>query len=338
MAMFCLNMLTIALELAVSDRVYEDIATKFFEHFLYIAAAMNNIGGDGIPLWDETDEFCYDVLHLPAPDGTGAANVPLKVRSMVGLIPLCAVTVIEPDLLDKLPDFDLRLKWFFKYKSEHASLVSRWVDAGVGERRLVAIMRGHRMKRILSRMLDESEFLSEYGMRSLSLYHRDHPYTLEFGGGRYVVAYEPAESESGLYGGNSNWRGPIWFPVNYILIEAIQQFHRYYSEDFLVECPTGSGKFLCLEEIAGELSRRLVEIFLRDEEGKRPVFGDHPLFATDPHWRDYVPFYEYFHGDTGAGLGASHQTGWTGLVAELIQQMGESRANADNHNTSRIMA
>ena len=329
MAMFCLNMLTIALELAVNDRVYEDIATKFFEHFLYIAAAMNNIGGDGIPLWDETDEFCYDVLHLPSGEGFGAANVPIKVRSMVGLIPLCAVTVIEPDLLEKLPDFDLRLKWFFKYKSEHASLVSRWVDAGVGERRLVAIMRGHRMKRILSRMLDESEFLSEYGMRSLSLFHREHPYILEFGGNRYVVAYEPAESESGLYGGNSNWRGPIWFPVNYILIEAIQQFHRYYSEDFRVECPTGTGNFLCLEEIAGELSRRLVAIFLRDEEGKRPVFGNHPLFANDPHWRDYIPFYEYFHGDAGAGLGASHQTGWTGLVAELIQQIGESRARGD---------
>ncbi len=331
MAMFCLNMLTIALELAVRDRVYEDIATKFFEHFLYIAAAMNNIGGDGIPLWDETDEFYYDVLHLPSTDGSPPVNVPLRVRSMVGLIPLCAVTIIEPALLTALPDFDLRLRWFLKYKAEHASLVSRWYDAGVGERRLVAILRGHRMKRILSRMLDEAEFLSPYGIRSLSRYHDQNPYVLEFGGGRYVVAYEPAEAESALYGGNSNWRGPVWFPVNYILLEAIQRFYQYYGDDFKVESPTGSGHLLTLGQIAGDLADRMICIFLRNAEGKRPVFGDHPLFSTDPNWCDYIPFYEYFHGDIGAGLGASHQTGWTGLVAELIQQMGESRAPGEGH-------
>ncbi|HEX9438800.1 MAG TPA: hypothetical protein VF909_03915, partial [Roseiflexaceae bacterium] len=288
MGMFCLNMLTIALELAVHNRVYEDIATKFFEHFLYIAEAMNNIGGEGIGLWDEQDEFFYDVLHLP-----NGENHPLKVRSMVGLIPLYAVTTIEPALLEQLPEFRQRLEWFLEHRPHLASLVSRWQEPGSGERRLLAICRGHRMKRVLKRMLDETEFLSPYGVRALSRVHAEHPYVLEAGGARYSVDYQPAESNSGLFGGNSNWRGPIWMPVNYLLIESLQQFHHYYGDDFKVECPTGSGQYLTLSEIADELSRRLIRIFARDTEGRRAVFGGQEYFQRDEHWRDYVPFHEY---------------------------------------------
>jgi hypothetical protein len=318
MGMFSLNMLTIALELAGHNRVYEDIATKFFEHFLYIAEAMNNIGNDGIPLWDEHDEFFYDVLHL----GPGN-NQPLKIHSMVGLIPLFAVTTIEPALLDQLPGFRARLEWFLEHRPQLAGLVSRWQEPGTGERRLLALCRGHRMKRVLNRMLDESEFLAPYGVRSLSRYHAAHPYVLEAGDQCYTVNYEPAESITGLFGGNSNWRGPIWFPVNYLLIESLQQFHHYYGDDFTVECPTGSGQYLTLRQIADELSRRLINIFMPDASGQRAVFGNQALFQNNPHWRSFLPFYEYFHADTGAGLGASHQTGWTGLVAKLIQQQGE---------------
>jgi hypothetical protein len=318
MGMFCLNMLTIALELACQNQVYEDIATKFFEHFLYIAAAMNNLGGEGIALWDEQDEFFYDVLHL----GPGQ-NMPLKVRSMVGLIPLFAVTTIEPALLERVPEFKERLEWFLEHRPDLARLVSRWQEPGAGERRLLAICRGHRMKRVLRRMLDETEFLSDYGVRALSRYHAEHPYELRLGGSTYAVTYQPGESESGLFGGNSNWRGPIWLPVNFLIIEALQQFHHYYSDDFLVECPTGSGRMLTLRQIADELSRRLTRLFTRDAAGRRAVLGDDELFQHDPHWRDYIPFYEYFHGDSGRGVGASHQTGWTGLVAKLLQQQGE---------------
>ncbi|HJW82900.1 MAG TPA: glucosidase, partial [Anaerolineae bacterium] len=318
MGMYCLNLLTIALELAVHNRVYEDIATKFFEHFLYISHAMNNIAGEGIALWDEQDEFFYDVLHKGPHD-----NQPIKIRSMVGLIPLFAVTTIEPALLDKLPAFRQRLEWFLKHRPDLAALVSRWQEPGMGERRLLALARGHRMKRVLRRMLDENEFLSPYGVRALSRFHAEHPFVLEVGGAQHTVAYQPAESDSGLFGGNSNWRGPIWFPVNYLIVEALQQYHHYYGDDFKVECPTGSGQFLTLREIADELSRRLIGIFARDAGGRRPVFGGQPAFQADPHWRDYIPFHEYFHGDNGAGLGASHQTGWTGLVAKLIQQQSQ---------------
>jgi Mannosylglycerate hydrolase MGH1-like glycoside hydrolase domain len=321
MGMFCLNMLTIALELACHNRVYEDIATKFFEHFLYIAEAMNNMAGEGIALWDEQDEFFYDVLQLP----TGESQ-PLKVRSMVGLIPLFAVTTIEPALLNQLPEFKGRLEWFLEHRPHLANLVSRWQEPGMGERRLLALCRGHRMKRVLQRMLDETEFLSDYGVRALSRYHAQHPYILQAGSAMYTVAYLPAESDSGLFGGNSNWRGPIWFPANFLLVESLQQFHHYYGDDFKVECPTGSGQYLTLREIADELSRRMSSIFLRGGDGKRAVFGGNAYFQQNPHWRDYVPFYEYFHGDNGAGIGASHQTGWTGLVAKLIQQQGEHRS------------
>ena len=320
MGMFCLNMLTIALELALQDSAYEDIALKFFEHFLYIADAMNNIAGEGISLWDEEDEFFYDVLHLESGN-----TLSLKLRSMVGLIPLFAVTTIEPDLLEKLPEFKRRLEWFLEHRPDLSKLVSRWNESGMGERRLLAILRGHRMKRVLSRMLDENEFLSSYGVRALSRIYSDNLYILNLDGTQYTVGYQPAESNSSLFGGNSNWRGPIWFPVNYLIIEALQQFHHYYSEDFRVECPTGSGQFITLRQIADELSNRLIRIFLRDENGRRTVFGRQEIFQTGPHWRDYIPFYEYFHGDNGTGVGASHQTGWTGLVTKLIQQQGEQR-------------
>ncbi len=320
MGMFCLNMLTIALELALQDSAYEDIALKFFEHFLYIADAMNNIAGEGISLWDEQDEFFYDVLHLESGN-----NVSLRLRSMVGLIPLFAVTTIEPALLEKVPELKRRLEWFLEHRPDLSKLVSRWHESGMGERRLLAILRGHRMKRVLSRMLDESEFLSQYGVRALSRIYDNNLYALNVDGAQYTVGYQPAESNSNLFGGNSNWRGPIWFPVNYLIIEALQQFHHYYSDDFKVECPTGSGQFITLEQIADELSKRLIRIFLRDENGHRAVFGGQETFQNDPHWRDYIPFHEYFHGDNGAGVGASHQTGWTGLVTKLIQQQGEHR-------------
>jgi hypothetical protein len=318
MGMFCLNMLTISLELALEDPAYEDIALKFFEHFLYIADAINNIAGEGISLWNEEDEFFYDVLHLGPHN-----NTPLRLRSMVGLIPLFAVATIEPSLLERVPEFKGRLEWFLEHRPDLARLVSRWQEPGMGERRLLAILRGHRMKRVLSRMLDENEFLSLYGVRALSRVYGENPYILRVDGEQYSVGYLPAESDSGLFGGNSNWRGPIWFPVNYLIIEALQQFHHYYSDDFKVECPTGSGRFLTLDQIADELSHRLINIFRRDENGRRAVFGSQEQFQSDPHWRDYIPFYEYFHGDHAAGLGAGHQTGWTGLVAKLIQQQAE---------------
>jgi hypothetical protein len=315
MGMYCLNMLAIALELAREDRVYEDVAIKFFEHFMYVAGAMNNIAGSGIALWNEEDEFFYDVLHLPSGEMR-----PLKVRSVVGLLPLLAVETMEPDLLDLLPTFHAAMDWFLTNKPELAALVSRWQEPGLGERRLLALVRGHRMKRLLKRMLDPAEFLSDHGVRALSRYHLEHPYELRVDGTVHAVDYEPAESTSGLFGGNSNWRGPIWFPINFLLIEAVQKFHHYYGDDFLVECPTGSGQMMTLWQIAEHLSRRLISLFVRGADGRRPVFGARELLQADPQWRDYVLFHEYFHGDTGAGLGASHQTGWTALVAKLLDQ------------------
>ncbi|HKQ62459.1 MAG TPA: hypothetical protein VJS92_14305 [Candidatus Polarisedimenticolaceae bacterium] len=320
MAMYCLHLMRIALELARTNPVYEDVATKFFEHFLYIAEAMNNVGGQGIELWDEEDEFFYDVLHRPDGD-----SVPLKVRSMVGLIPLFAVEVLDPDLLERVPDFRRRLEWFLGYRPDLARLVSRWQVPGRGDRRLLALLRGHRMKRVLRRMLDETEFLSDHGVRALSRAHRERPYEFVFGEQRFTVNYQPGESESGLFGGNSNWRGPVWFPVNCLIIESLRQFHRYYGDDFKVECPTGSGTFLTLDQVADELARRLTALFRRGADGRRPVFGDDARLQHDPHFRDHLLFYEYFHGDTGRGVGASHQTGWTGGVAELIAQLARRR-------------
>jgi hypothetical protein len=323
MGMFCLNMMTIALELAREEVAYEDMATKFFEHFLYIAGAMNDVGGRGIELWDEEDGFFYDVLHLP--DGT---NRRLKVRSLVGLIPLLAVATIEPDVAKGLPDFSRRLRWFLRYRPDLAALVPSWMEPGAGKRRLLALVHGHRMKRILARMLDPEEFLSPYGVRSLSRYHRDHPYELPVDGSVYRVDYEPGESTSGLFGGNSNWRGPVWFPINYLLIEALQRLHHYYGEDFLVEHPTGSGRFCTLDAVATDLSRRLTALFLPGPDGARPEAGASETRRHDPNFRDHLLFWEYFHGDTGAGVGASHQTGWTALVAKLLEAKGRAEAAA----------
>jgi hypothetical protein len=313
MAMYALNLMRIALELAQTNRVYEDIATKFLEHFLHIAEAMSNLGEAGIGLWDDEDKFFYDVLHLPHGE-----MVPLKVRSMVGLIPLFAVETLEPELLEKLPDFKRRLEWFLNYRPDLANLVSHWDHPGTGKRRLLSLLRGHRMKRLLSRMLDETEFLSDFGIRAISRFHQDNPYTFTVDGMDLKVAYLPGESDSGLFGGNSNWRGPIWMPVNYLLIESLQKFHHYYGDEFKVECPTGSGVFMTIAEVAGEIATRLTRIFLRDADGNRPVYAHHPRLQQDPHFRNHVLFYEYFHGDTGRGVGASHQTGWTGLIAKLL--------------------
>jgi hypothetical protein len=306
--------MTIALELARGNPVYEDIATKYFEHFLYIAGAMNDIGGEGIQLWDEEDAFFYDVLQFPHGGMTR-----LKVRSMVGLIPLLAVETLEPDLLKALPGFRRRLDWFLTNRPKLASLVSRWYEPGLGERRLLALVRADRMKRILRRMLDPDEFLSPHGIRSLSRRHADEPFVFPVEDEVHTVSYEPAESRTALFGGNSNWRGPIWFPLNYLLIEALRQFHSYYGDDFLIEHPTGSGNLLPLDRIANDLASRLVAIFRRGPDGRRPVFAGNALLQSDPRWRDHLLFYEYFHGDTGAGLGASHQTGWTALVAPLLE-------------------
>jgi hypothetical protein len=314
MAMYSLNLMRIALELALYDRVYEDVASKFFEHFLHIAEAMTDMGGKGVGLWDDVDQFYYDELIFP--DGREET---LRVRSMVGLIPLFAVETIEPELLERLPDFARRMKWYLNHRPDVAGLVSRWEEPGRGERRLLSLLRGSRMKKLLKRMLDETEFLSDHGVRALSKCHEAHPYTLRTDGPPLTVRYVPGDSDTRAFGGNSNWRGPVWFPVNYLLIESIQKFHHYYGDDFKVECPTGSGVYLTLEAIAEELSRRLCRIFLRDEAGRRAVYGDCEKLQTDPHFKDYVQFFEYFHGDTGRGLGASHQTGWTALVAKLLQ-------------------
>jgi hypothetical protein len=319
MGMYTLNLMRIALELAVENHVYEDIATKFFEHFLYIAQAMTNIGGNGIGLWDETDEFYYDVLNLP-----GSRCVPLRVRSMVGLIPLFAVEVLDACEFEQAPEFTQRLRWFLDYRPDLARLVSRWMDKSDQERHLLSLLRGHRMKRLLSRMLDETEFLSEYGVRAVSKFHAHSPYTFECSGQQFTVSYLPGESTSNLFGGNSNWRGPIWMPVNYLLIESLREFHRYYGDDFKIECPTRSGQYLTLTEVASELSRRLCRLFLRDQAGRRAVFGDSRVHQQDPAFRDNVLFHEYFHGDSGRGLGASHQTGWSGLVAMLLKPHRES--------------
>jgi hypothetical protein len=329
MAMYSLNLMRIALELARHNRVYEDIATKFFEHFLGIAAAINS-HEDGRGLWDEEDEFYYDQLRTP-----GGREISLKVRSMVGLIPLFAVETIEPELLKELPEFAGRLKWVLGHRPELAALVSHWEECGMGERSLLSLLRGHRMKCLLRRMLDETEFLSDYGVRAVSKVHEKQPYRLAIGGMEHVVSYWPAESETGLFGGNSNWRGPIWMPLNYLIIESLQKFHHYYGDDFKVEYPTGSGKFITIKAVANELTRRVSNLFLKGADGQRPVLKYHPKLAGDPQFKDYVLFHEYFHGDTGRGVGASHQTGWTGLVAKLLQPRRAARHLDDTVMFSR---
>ncbi len=320
MAMFALNMMQIALELAKENPVYESIATKFFEHFLAISDAMNNLAGAGIGLWDEEDQFYYDVLMLPSGE-----KQRMKVRSLVGLIPLFAVETLEPELIDRMPGFKARLEWVLKNKPELAKQVSHLHTPGVGDRRLLSLSRGARLKRILGRMLDSDEFLSRFGIRSLSKYHDKNPFVFGLNGASNAVSYCPAESKFGMFGGNSNWRGPVWFPVNYLMIESLQKYHHFYGDSLTVECPTGSGIHMNLSQVADELSRRLSALFMPGADGRRPFNGGNAYFQTDPHWCDHILFHEYFHGDNGAGLGASHQTGWTGLVAKLIQQQGEWR-------------
>jgi Glycosyl hydrolase family 63 C-terminal domain len=318
MAMYSLNLLAISMELAKTDKAYEDVASKFFEHFVYISEAMNNISDDNIELWNERDGFYYDVLHTP--DGN---HIPLKVRSLVGLIPLFAIETLECEWLEELPEFNKRMDWFLENRSDLTDQISSMEDEGVAKRRLLSLVSPEKLRRILRVMLSENEFLSDYGIRALSRWHKHNPYVFTVDGINHTVEYEPAESKSGLFGGNSNWRGPIWFPVNYLLIESLQKFHRYYGDDFKVEFPTGSEKMLNLWEVSQELSRRLSAIFLQNEEGNRAVNGNSEMLQTDEHWKDLVLFYEYFHGDNGSGIGASHQTGWTGLVAKLLQQSGE---------------
>ena len=313
MAMFSLNMLRISLELSKTKSIYQDLATKFFEHFLYIAQSMTNMGYKGIGLWDEEDEFYYDTLHL------NDMMYRLKVRSIVGLIPLFAVEVLEPELMKLAPEFEARLNWFFTNKPEMSALVSRWNEKGSGERTLLSLLRGHRMKELLKRMLDETEFLSDYGIRALSKYYEQNPYEFDMYGKKYKVKYNPAESDSGMFGGNSNWRGPIWFPVNFLIIESLYRFHHYYGDDFKIECPTNSGKYVTIKDVADELALRLSKIFLKDKNGMRPVFRYKNKYQKDPHFKDYILFHEYFHGDNGRGVGASHQTGWTGLIAKILQ-------------------
>ena len=325
MAMYTLNLLAIAMELAHFDPSYEDVASKFWEHFVYIAHAMSHRGRDHVGLWDDTDGFFYDVLKFP--DGR---KYPLRIRSMVGLIPLFAVETLDSDMLERLPGFKRRMEWFIDNRPDLTGNIACMRTPGRGARRLMSIADKDQLCRILQVMLDESEFLSAYGIRSLSRFHREHPYMLHVDGAEHRVDYEPADSVTGLFGGNSNWRGPIWFPVNYLLIESLQKFHHYYGDALKVEFPTGSGRMLTLWDVAKELSQRLTRIFLRDEKDNRPACNVLNTFQSDPHWRDLVLFHEFFNGDTGAGLGANHQTGWTGLVAKLLQQSGE-RHRAPHH-------
>ncbi|MBP1625812.1 MAG: hypothetical protein H6Q00_287 [Holophagaceae bacterium] len=319
MAMYSLNMMRIALELALENPVYEDTATKFFEHFLYIAKAMTSMGHSGVALWDEEDEFFYDVLETPE-----GRHEHLKIRSMVGLIPFFAVEVLDSALLERLPEFHRRMKWFLKYRPDLAGLVSRWEEPGQGERHLLSLLRGHRMKRILARMLDEGEFLSPHGVRSLSRFHRDHPYAFcdERGFCTQQVKYQPGDSDTRLFGGNSNWRGPVWFPVNFLILESLEKFHSYYGSEFRVECPTGSGKRLSLGEIRGELQGRLSSLFLADGQGRRPAVES---LHQDAEGCPLPLFHEFFHGETGRGLGASHQTGWTALIAQILHSAATGR-------------
>jgi hypothetical protein len=321
MAKASLNMAAIAAELAQHDPIYEPMAVKYFEHFLNMAHAMTNMSGAGIDLWDEHDQFFYDVIHL-----SNGENIPLKIRTMVGLTPLFAVLAFHPRRFSHRSMLIDRLRWLESKRPDLFKLVASMTVPGKDDSRLVALLHDERLKVVLRRMFDPNEFLSDYGIRSVSAYHRDHPYVFDAGGRQFTVKYLPAESDSRLFGGNSNWRGPIWFPVNYMLVRALQEFNSYYGDTFTVECPTGSGKMLTLGEAAQNLAGRLINIFLRDPSrgARRAVWGDNDYFQTDPNWRDYIPFHEYFHGDTGAGLGASHQTGWTSLVAALLMDVGQS--------------
>ncbi len=318
MAMYSLNLLAIAMELARLDPAYEDVASKFWEHFLHIANAINSMAGDGNGLWDATDGFFYDALHLP-----GRKAEPMRIRSMVGLIPLFAVETLDADVIASLPGFKRRMDWFIENRPDLTSNVASMRETGLEDRRLLSIVDSDQLRRILEVMLDESEFLSPYGIRSLSRAHAEFPYRIQVGGKEFTVAYEPGESKTYMFGGNSNWRGPVWYPVNLLLIESLQKYYHYFGPDFQVECPTGSGIYMNLWEVAAELSRRLTHLFLRGPDGTRPALHTQHRYASDPNWMDLVLFHEYFDGDHGGGIGAAHQTGWTGIVAKLMQQSGE---------------
>jgi hypothetical protein len=313
MGLFAQTMLDMALELAVVDPTYEELAVKFLAHVVGVAAATNRVGGQA-SMWDEEDGFFYDVLRVP-----GQWSTPLKVRTMVGLLPLCAVTVYRPEVLERLPSFVSRAQWFAEHRPELLANINHPGRPGVGGRRMLSLLTDEKIRRVLARMLDPNEFFGDYGIRSLSRHHAEHPYAFRAAGQEYRVSYQPAESESGMFGGNSNWRGPIWAPVNVMIVRALLQMYAYYGDEFTVECPTGSGCYLTLFQVAEEITKRLFSIFLRNPDGRRPVYGGVRKFQEDPRWRDHILFCEYFHGDNGAGLGATHQTGWTALIPTLAQ-------------------
>jgi hypothetical protein len=319
MALFCQNMLEIAIELSLAKPAYIHMVVKFIEHFMWIAASLARAGGDG--MWDEEDGFFYDVLRLP--DGRAQR---LKVRSMVGLLPFCAVTVFQRELEGKFPEAQERLRGFLNARPELRAFIHDPVKPGYAGRRLASVLDETKLRRVLGSMLNENDFLSPYGIRSLCRCHGEQPFVFHVGNQEYRVSYLPAESDSGMFGGNSNWRGPIWMPVNALIIRALLMYYTYYGNDFTVECPTGSGRKMNLYQVAEEISRRLANIFMRDKDGRRPVYGGSRKFQEDPHWRDNILFYEYFHGDNGAGLGASHQTGWTGVVARAMHLFATSTA------------
>ncbi|MGZ3447866.1 MAG: MGH1-like glycoside hydrolase domain-containing protein, partial [Myxococcaceae bacterium] len=317
MAFFSQQMLRIAVELALQNPAYEEFVTKFFEHTIWISAAMDRVGENHDDMWDEEDGFFYDVLRLP--DGQATR---LKVRSMVGLLPLAAVAIFDENILDRLPTFTRTARAFLMRHPELSANIHMPGTPGLGGRRMISIANETKLRRILARMLDEREFLGPHGIRALSRHHLEQPYVIRLASQEFRVAYVPGDSDSGMFGGNSNWRGPVWMPVNVLLWGALLRLAAYYGDDFKVECPTGSGKEMNLFQVAHELARRLIGTFTRDEAGRRPVFGGSERFQTDPHWRDCLLFYEYFHGDNGAGIGASHQTGWTGVIARVIQLDG----------------
>jgi hypothetical protein len=325
MAFYAQTMLQLAVELSLHDPVYQTMAVKFYEHFLWIASAMDRGAGE-IGLWDDTDGFFYDLLRLPSGEA-----VRLKVRSMVGLLALCASTVFPPATGERLPLLVQRVREFTRQRPALTSRIPSPMRTGYADRHMLALLTDEKLRRVLGYLLDEDEFLSPFGIRAVSKVHRDHPYVFDVHGACHRVDYEPAESTSGMFGGNSNWRGPIWFPMNILLVRGLGNLYSYYGNDFTVECPTGSGRFMNLFEVAQEITRRLVSIFLRDEQGARPVHGGVRKFQCDEHWRDLILFYEYFHGDNGAGIGASHQTGWTGLVAPLMQFFGSVDAETYLH-------
>lgn len=313
MAFYCGTMLSMALELAGEDPAYEDIASKFFEHFVAIADAMNHLGGTG--LWNEEDGFYYDQLLVEG------KTTPVRMRSLVGVIPLFAVEILDQTMVDKFPGFAKRTRWFLENRRDLSDQISH-LEKGDDNRLLLAIPTRDRLKRVLSYLFDSNEFLSDYGIRSLSKLYEDRPYKLKVDGTEYKVCYNPGDSDSWIFGGNSNWRGPIWFPLNYLLIEALQRYHHFFGESFTVEFPTGSGVQMNLEQIARDLAGRLIKLFLPNEQGRRPCHGYEVRYVDDPHWHDLLLFHEYFHGENGRGLGANHQTGWTALVARLIGELG----------------